>query len=151
MENLKTQIESLLKENLPSQVFIKVDVRKNFFSTDRYLKIIIYTSEKTINNVQGQYPDLISLSLEEDLTLKFQNYGGCGGQSLYRNIDKSIEREKYMALGRDTITFRTPKKEEKAVLKALKSVCERYVSTLQNFKDRGLLRSHEGSDYSFLN
>lgn len=148
---LKNLIEDFLKANLPKQIIVEVGIRSNFFSPEKYLKIMIFSSKLTINRVEEQYPDLISLYLDENLYLKFQGYGGNGGQSLYRMIDKSIIREKHNALGSDKIAFRTPKNEEKAVLKALKNICERYVATLQNFKDRGLLRSFEGSDYSFLN
>ena len=117
-----------------------VQERKNCFGGE-FLAINIATSDYAINNVRGQFYNNISMSLDSDLELKFQIYGGNGGQSIYRTIDPNIEREKYLALSHEKISYRTPQKNKEAVLKAFQKVCERYIETLININDRGLLRS----------
>lgn len=103
-------------------------------------------------------PNHISLQLgmNAPLELKFQVFGGSGGQRVERNIDLSIEREKYLAMSSEKISFRTPACTEEAVLKSIAAICDRYVETLQDIKNRGLLRYTKDTwgvtalDYSFL-
>jgi hypothetical protein len=140
METLKNKIEQIVNDNL-NGFLVQVRERKNYFSKSNYIAVNIATSDFQINNVQGQYYNNISFCIEEDLELRFQVFGGNGGQCVYRKIDKNIEREKYLALGREKISFRTPKKEEKAILNAIDGICKKYRLILIDIEKRGLLQS----------
>lgn len=140
MENLQNEILELLNNKL-SGFYIEVVKRKNYFGNDQYLKINIATSNYQINNVSGQYYNNISLSLSEDLELKFQVFGGNGGQCFYRSIDPNNPKEKYYALQSVKIPFRTPNKNKEAVLKSINNICVKYKDLLKETYDTGLLRS----------
>jgi len=140
MELIKKQIESILNDTL-SGFYTTVETRKYHFGNEQYLKINIATSDFWINNVQGQTYNNISLSLSQDLELKFQIFGGNGGQCFYRSIDPNNPKEKYYALKGVKIPFRTPANNETAVLKAFKNVCIRYKQLLKETYESGLLRS----------
>ena len=140
METIKQQIETILNDTL-SGFYTTIEQRKNYFGDDNYLKINIATSNYQINNVSGQFYNNISLSLSQDLELKFQVFGGNGGQCFYRSIDPNNDKEKYYALQSVKIPFRTPKNEETAVLKAFKNICIRYKQLLKETLENGLLRS----------
>ena len=144
METIKKQIETILNDTL-SGFYTTVETRKYHFGhvtgNNEYLKINIATSSYQINNVSGQYYNNISLCLSENLELKFQVFGGNGGQCFYRSIDPNNPKEKYYALQRVKIPFRTPANNETAVLKAFKNVCIRYKQLLKETFENGLLRS----------
>ncbi len=133
------ELKAILDKNLKG-FYYTVSEHKNCFGGP-YIAINIATSDYPINNVRGQFYNNISMCLESDFELRFQGYCGNGGQSIYRTIDPNIEREKYLALSHERISFRTPKKNKEAVLKAFQKVCERYIETLIKINDRGLLRS----------
>ena len=158
MKNLVSEIQTILDKKLPSQVTGKALISKSYFGGE-FIAIHIYMGGgQTINNCKGQYPNHISLSLGmcEAMELKFQIYGGSGGQRIDRNIDPKIEREKYNAMSGEKISFRTPAPTKEAVLKSISGVCDKYIATLQDIKNRGLLRHTKDSwgvsalDYSFL-
>ena len=142
LKNDATMLLELTKilDNTLSGFYYSVTERKNCFGGE-FIAINIATSDYAINGVRGQFYNNISMSLYPDFELKFQIYGGNGGQCIYRTIDPKIEKEKYLALSREKITFRTPQKNKEAVLKAFQKVCERYIETLIKINDRGLLRS----------
>jgi hypothetical protein len=140
MELIKKQIEIILNDTL-NGFYTTVETRKYHFDNEQYLKINIATSDFWINNVEGQTYNNISLSLSQDLELKFQVFGGNGGQCFYRSIDPNNPKEKYYALQGVKIPFRTPANNEKAVLKAFKNVCIRYKQLLKETYENGLLRS----------
>lgn len=146
------EIETVLQNVLPKEIIVEVFEYKIF---DPYIGIKLYTSEKTINNVRGQHPDIVSLSLNlVNLELKPQAFGGSGGQWVYRHTDSNIEREKYLALGREKVPFRRPKPEKNAILKAIERFAVRYIEILKNIKDRDLISNSNKYleiDYSFLN
>lgn len=150
MEAIKNQIELILNNKLPNFA-IKVIERKNFIGNGTYLAILIAsTMDKTINNVQGQYPDFCSLRLDNDLTLETQCYGGCGGGSLHRNIDKNNADERFFAMKSVKIPFRKPQQTEKAVLNAISKFADNYLKTLKDIQSMGLLRYTDLVDYSKL-
>jgi hypothetical protein len=142
METLQNEIQTILNNQLPG-FYIEVNQRKNYFGNDQYLKINIATSNYQINNVSGQYYNNISLSLSEDLELKFQVFGGNGGQCFYRSIDPNNPKEKYYALQRVKIPFRTPNKNREAVLKSINNICVKYKDLLKETFETGLLRSED--------
>jgi hypothetical protein len=133
METIKTKIESILKSELP-EFITKVQIGKNFFGSE-YLRIFMYTSELNINNVQGQKPNLCSLALENDLELRVQGYGGCGGNRIFTKPNLNDPKEKYFAMIGQKVSFRTPKKEEKTVLNAIKKFAQNYKTTLELHKE----------------
>lgn len=150
MEAIKNQIELILNNKLPNFA-IKVIERKNFIGNGTYLAILIAsTMDKTIHNVDNQYPDFCSLRLDSDLTLETQHYGGCGGGSLYRNIDKNNADEKYLAMKNVKVGFRKPQQTEKAVLNAISKFADNYLKTLKEIQAMGLLRYTDLVDYSKL-
>ncbi len=137
MESIKNKIEDLLNKELKG-FHIEVWIGKHFYGGN-YVGINIATSNYEINRVEGQYYNNISLILDDDLTLKFQSFGGNGGQRIYRKINNT-PNEKYLALGHEKIQFRTPKKDEKSVINAIKKVCDKYKDTLRLIDSQNLLR-----------
>ena len=74
-----------------------------------------------------------------------QVFGGNGGQSIYRKPDLNHPKEKYLAMARIKIPFRTPQPNETAVLKAIENFCIRYKQALaENFNE---LLWHDIVDY----
>jgi hypothetical protein len=140
MELIKKQIETILNDTL-NGFYTTVETRSYHFDNEQYLKINIATSNYWINNVEGQTYNNISLSLSQDLELKFQVFGGNGGQCFYRSIDANNPKEKYYALQSVKIPFRTPKKDKEAVLKSIKNICLKYKELLKETLENGLLRS----------
>lgn len=144
METLKKQIETILNDTL-NGFYTTVEIRNYHFGhvtgKNEYLKINIATSNYWINNVEGQTYNNISLSLSDDLELKFQIFGGNGGQCFYRSIDKNNPKEKYYALKSVKIPFRTPKKDKELVLKSIKNICVKYKELLKETLENGFLRS----------
>jgi hypothetical protein len=130
-----TEIKSILENNLPKSVLFNVWEHKNCFG-DKSIAFSIYTSNKTINNVQGQYPNIVSYWIYDGY-LSAQSFCGNGGGSLYRNIDTNNPAEKYYAMISEKIPVN---KTNKNIDKAIKKICIEYVKLLQSFKDRGLLR-----------
>lgn len=115
---MKDTIQSLLTKLLPN-AFVTVEERTHFFGGS-YIKIRIAASDYEINNVKGQHPALVSLSLDlNTLDLVPQCFGGCGGQHIYRKPRKDDPSEQYLALKGIKIPFRKPKAEEKHVLAAI--------------------------------
>lgn len=151
MESIKAQIETILNEKLGSLGFyIKVQMYLSPLGRKETLAIYIATTDKCINGVNGQLTDLVSLRLDSDLTLETQCFGGCGGGSLYRNIDKNNSEEKYLAMKSVKVGFRKPQQTEKAVLNAISKFADNYLKTLKDIQSLGLLRYTDLVDYSKL-
>tara|TARA_R110001592_G_C13090638_1_gene743406 strand:+ start:1082 stop:1525 length:444 start_codon:yes stop_codon:yes gene_type:complete len=133
---MKTKIEELLSKTLPDGTFIKVKERKHF-DGEPYLAILWHPSDHQINNVKGQYPQVVSLRLDtESMDLMTQCFGGMGGQRIYKNPDPEHPKEKYLAMVGIKIPFRKPKKEEKFVLNAIKKFSENYIKLMrENIED----------------
>jgi len=142
MENLKIEIDKILNSELIG-FNIETGIRIQPIGNDKYIKVSISTSNFEINNVSRQYHNHISFMIEEDLTLRFQIFGGMGGQSIYRSVDENNPKEKFYALQRVKIPFRTPKKDRDSVLKAIKNICTKYKEILKTTLESGLLRSDD--------
>lgn len=97
------------------------------------LKIFAHYGNIEINQVRGQYVQLVSLALWP-WGLAPQVFGGNGGQHIYRKPDLSDPKEKYLAMKGIKIPFRSPKNEEKAILKAIENFFTRYVDTMKENK-----------------
>ena len=146
LSEAKIEIEKILHKKLPN---FKIEVIQAIsFSTEPYLQIHIHSSDNLINKVRDQYPDYISLRLSHDLELKFQSYGGMGGQVVYRKVDPNIAKERYNALGGDKVPFRTPRPELPKVLKAIEKVAEDYKAIMLDIQKRGLLAYDKYVDYA---
>ena len=132
---MKNEILSLIESIVP-KAFIIVEERKTFYGTD-YLKIGIAGSDKLINNVKGQYPGLVSLSLDlEKLELEVQGYGGCGGQYILIKPDKNNPRESYLVYSSVKVPFRKPKGEVKNVMGAIARFAENWKRIIEENLDR---------------
>lgn len=134
METIKTKIEEILKNELPGFITL-VKQQKHYLGGENYLAIFIYTSEENINNVPGQKPNICSLCLENDLELRVQVFGGNGGNRIYTKPNRNDPKEKYLAMAGQKVNFRTPKKEEKTVLNAIKKFAQNYKATIELHKE----------------
>lgn len=140
---MKTKIETILKNVLPSKTNIIVSERKYNFGNEPYLMIAFSVSNHQINNVSGQYPQIVSLILNlQTLELKPQIFGGNGGQSIYLIPDKNNIKEKYLAMASYKIPFRTPKKEEKFVLSTVQKFAENWLNALKENKERLMYQNY---------
>lgn len=132
MQDTIKLINSVLSENLVNK-FYNIQKRKNFFWESEYLMVDIAKSDYEINGVDRQYPEHISLIIE-DWKIDFQTFGGCGGRRIYREIDKNIDSEKYLALWSETM----PAIRIKDLKKALEKICKDYIAITEDIKARGL-------------
>ena len=147
---MEAEIKNILNEVLPKDTFIIVQEYKGFFK-DNFLKIAFAVSEKTINDVNGQYVQLVSLSLNlNTLELIPQMYGGSGGNRIYRNINKNEPKEKYLAMMGIKIPFRKPKPIKEKILITIRKFAENWVNAIKENKE--VLRYQNIVDYDkFLN
>lgn len=147
-EEIKVKIEQILDKVVPS--FYKgVSIRKNIFDTGNNIRIFIAASDYKINGVSGQFPQVVSLSLDlSDMDLHPQVYGGNGGQRIDREKDMNDPNEKFFAFSTIKIPFRTPQPNEKAVLYAIRRFAENYKKTLA--ENREVLLYQDIVDYDKL-
>lgn len=147
-QDLKSKIEAILEKVVPN-FYHRVWTYKNYFGEGKNLGILIAASDYAINGVRGQFPQAVSLTLDlSSLELHPQIFGGNGGQSIYRNPNMNDPKEKYLAMKSVKIPFRTPTKEEGAVLKAIEKFAENYKKTLKENID--VLRYTDIVDYDAL-
>lgn len=132
METIKQQIEEVLNRTLPHKVYRNVWVGK--FMDTQYVGIVIAASDYEINRVRGQFPQDVSLCLDENLELYPQAFGGNGGQSIYCIPDRNNPKEKYLAMASRRVPFRKPKKEIRFVLGAVERFAQNWVATLKENK-----------------
>lgn len=133
---MKEQIYDLLDNILPKQCFMQVAEFKGCFGTN-YIRIAFAANDKAINGVSGQYPQVVSLSLDLDsFKLSPQEYGGCGGQYIYRKPNLNDPSEKYLAMKSIKIPFRTPKSSEKNILSAIERFANNWLKALSENKDQ---------------
>lgn len=134
---LKAEIKELIQNTIGDKFLVRVFNSGSFYKDVPDVGIMIAASDVEIHNVNGQYPQAVSLILDTDnLELKTQIFGGNGGGCVYRQVDPEHPREKYLAMQRIKIPFRKPKNEMKFVLKAIKTFAERYKQTLIDNKER---------------
>lgn len=128
------KIVSLLEKTLPG-FYVNAE-QYNGFGGD-YIKISIAANAEKVMRVT------LSLNLK-DLDLTPQQYGGSGGQWIYRDIDPNDPKEKYLAMKSVKIPFRTPAKNEKDVLRGIELFAINYKKTLIQYKD--VLKGREHVD-----
>ena len=140
---MQNEIKNLLESILPSKTVIVVKEHKKIFDDGKTLQIAFYPESKTINNVRGQYPQVVSLRLDLDtLELEPQIYDGNGGRCIYRTPD---EKHSYLAMQSIKIPFRKPKPETDKILAAIKRFAERWLQALKDNKD--VLMYHDYVNY----
>lgn len=131
---LRDKIESMLKKELPG-FWIEVSPRKALGEVSIAIKMAANNVE--INRVDGQRPQAVSLWLKpEKWELHPQVFGGNGGQYIYLIPDKDHPREKYLAMAGYKIPFRTPKKDEASVMRAIQGFAEKYKDALKQNRNR---------------
>jgi len=147
INTMQNKIENLLKSILPSDTEIIVSENRKYFSDGKELKIAFWPISNPINNVRGQYPQIVSLALDlDDMKLRTQIYGCNGGQCIYRIPEKGS----YLAMQRIKIPFRKPKPEEKFVLKAIENFAKRWLQAIKDNKDDLMWQNYVNYD-EFLN
>lgn len=123
-------ITKVLSDKLPDKAFRRVQVSPSAFG-GYYISILIAASNTLINDVRGQYPQLVSLSLDlSDLTLEVQPYCGSGGNGIYIEPNPNDPKEKHLAMKRVKIPFRTPNAGEVYILKAIGTFADRWLKAL---------------------
>ena len=127
-----TKIKNILTNILPENSNIIVSQRNNSFGGGAYIKIAFSPNTKQINDVRGQFAQVVSLKLQLDtLELTPQIFGGNGGKCIYRKPNLNNPKEKNLAMSRIVIPFRKPKTIEKNVLDAIKRFVENYIKALK--------------------
>lgn len=128
---LINKIERTIKEIIPF-FYISVKPYKSFSGSEK-IAIEVAASNYEINKVRGQYPQCVSLLLDEKtFELHPQIFGGNGGQTIYREVNKEDPKEKFYAMIGIKIPFRKPKPNEEAVLKAIEKFFENYRKAIED-------------------
>lgn len=148
LTELQSQIEAIIRKTLPGFQF-GISLHKECIGTTEYLKIWMACSPVDINKVAGQKPQIVSLYLNDRLELKPQIYGGNGGRVIYREPNKELREEKYLAMKNEVIPFRTPKPEIPKILKCIETFCKNYLELLRKHKSV-LKYQTECGGYEFL-
>jgi len=125
------EIQVLLIQNLPGKFFYARE-RKTFCG-DYFIAINIAKDYFLINGIEWQYAEHVSLSLQ-DWILEYQAYNGSGGRSIYRKPNKSLEGEKYLALGSEKMPAIRIKDTRKSLLK----ICNDYMEIVEKIEKDGL-------------
>jgi hypothetical protein len=145
---MKEKIEAIIAKQLPG-FWSEVSFGKHFLGEGKYLAIKIAASDYNINDVRDQKPQAVSLLFDLwTLELHPQVFGGNGGRRIYRQPNLNDPAEKYLAMKGENIPFRTPQKNEAAVLKAIEKFCINYKELLR--KHRPVLEYQELVDYDTL-
>ena len=146
---MKDQILEILKKELPKTFNIIVKEYQTCFG-DHNIKIAFSPNAFEVNNVKGQFPQLVSLDLcLDDLDIHSQVFGCMGGQCIYKIPNIHDDREKYLCMKSIKIPFRRPKKQKENVLKAIEKFAQNYLKLMKENKDD--LFYQDVIDYSFLN
>lgn len=146
LETIQGKIEEQLKAILPPQAYLKVTPYKSLGG--KKLAIEFAASDYQINNVRDQRPQAVSLSLDEELNLQPQIFGGMGGRTIDREVDPTNPAEKWLAMKSITIPFRKPQQTEAAVLKAIQDFAKRWLQAMRDNKDA--LKYKDLVDYDSL-
>lgn len=133
---MKTEILEILQKTLPIGFCYNVQESKNCIGSGSYLKIWAAISEKNINNVTGQKPQIVSLMLDlTDLDLHPQVFGGNGGQCIYRKPNLEDRSERYLAMKSVKIPFRKPQPKKENILAAIERFFKAYLLALKENKE----------------
>ena len=132
MEALIKKIQDILNKELPSGCYIYVNSRPHAFGNGNSIAIMFAATDYNINQVRGQRPQAVSLSLDlNDMELIPQVYGGNGGRTIYREPNLNDPSEKYLAMKSVKVPFRQPQKNETAVLKAIEKFAQNWRKTIR--------------------
>ena len=149
MENLQAEITELIKNKLKGKFPFNVSKHKFSFGDDEYLQIWFACSDKDINNVQGQKPQVVSLCLIlKTLELKPQTFGGNGGRCIYRQPNLDDPNERYLAMKSVKLPFRTPTPTVAKVKEGISKFIDNYSKTLK--ENRATIRYQEMVNYDEL-
>jgi hypothetical protein len=144
METYKAQFEAIIKKHLPNFWFSISDYKGYFGGVS--LAIMIAPIDFDINGIRNQKPQMVSLSFDpKTLELEPQAYAGCGGRCIERKPDLTNPNEKYLYCKSVKVAFRTPQKNEKAVLSAFEKFVIAYKKALIDNID--VLMNQEIVDY----
>lgn len=89
IDTTKKHFEKVLNDTLPK--FYTEVIKYKHFDNSESLIILISAFNKLINNVKGQYPQLVSLIYDIDTeVLDLTYYQGCGGKSIYVKPQKNF-------------------------------------------------------------
>lgn len=146
LDVLSKKIKALLEAVLPAEALIQVTPYKSL--GEKYLAILIAASSQLINHVQGQYPQLVSLSLNTELELQTQVFRGNGGNVIYRSVDRNNPAESWLTVKSIKIPFRKPKATEEAVLSAIEDFAKEWLEALKD--NQALLKYNDLVDYEQL-
>ena len=130
MTAIANQINAILTAKFGDKLPFGVSAQKGCLGGE-YVQIWISCSTKLIHQVRGQMPQVVSLCVDDDLTLRTQVFGGNGGGCIYRKPNTEIREEKYLYMKSVKVPFRQPKKELKFIVNAVSNFCDNYVKTLR--------------------
>ncbi len=149
METLQAEITELLQKKLGNKFVYNVSKKTHYFGSGEYLQIWIACSLININDVSGQKPQVVSLSLElPSLELHPQVFGGNGGQAIYREPNLDDPKEKYLAMKSVKIPFRKPQPTKEKVKECIGKFVDNYLKVLrENIK---VLKYRELVDYNAI-
>ena len=132
IDDLKKEIETIIKSNIPEGCSLKVWSGRAIGSD--YIGIMFGASNQHYDALR-QTPQSVSLNLDlSDLELQIQIWGGAGGQSLTRKPNLEDASEKYLACGRIKVPFRKPKNNITAILKCISDFSNRWVQLIKENK-----------------
>ena len=102
-----------------------------------------------INQVSGQKPQIVSLSLDLDtMELQPQCFGGNGGQSIYREPNLNDPKERFLAMKSVKVPFRKPQQTAEKIKVCILKFVDNYIQTLKDNKD--VLKYKNIVDYDYI-
>lgn len=134
METLKNEIYELLMKKLKLKFAYGVSLQNGAFG-GTYIKIWIACSEIDINNVRGQKPQIVSLSLDSSLELEPQAFGGNGGRCIYREPNLNDPNERFLAMKSVKIPFRKPQPTPDKIKAYIIKFVDNYIQALKDNKE----------------
>lgn len=144
LKGIKPLVEKILNEELPKSAWRSVSITKVLGGY--WLSVEFAGADYNINDVKGQRPLSASLRLDGGMELKTQGYGS---RRIYFSIDENNPKEKNLALSGSNIPFRTPKKEEAAVLRAIRRFVQNWRKVISD-KDAKFYRHSDKVDYDSI-
>lgn len=140
---LLDKIINIVDSNIPKSAYRSIFEKTNSFSKEDKIIIKFATSDYNINNVSGQHPHRVGLLLNlVTMELDCVNFGGMGRRSVYRQPNKELREEKYLAMFGEKVPFRKPQKTEKAVLKAIEKFTKNWVALIVMHEKTILYKDH---------
>ena len=138
--SIASDIFNDLRTIVPQQAHLEVKVSSPIGQP--LIRIILAASDKLINNVEGQYPQKVVLTLfPQDLDLQTNS------RAVYRK-PREETKEQYYAMVAEKIPFRRPKQELPKVREAITRFATRWLDTMRGYKDE--LMYNDLVDYESL-